>query len=275
MHSIPQGWICLDICKYCRTDKSNLLSHPLTVYWHQTNQSQYWPHNARYLPGYSLEYQSKSQEWLSQGRREVIPMSWTVRVYLLTRQEQVTVFRLETGHNHLNHNLYSKPCMGHTEQCPSSTGSQTTEHLLQSYPIYELLRKGIWPDHAPIVRRLYGSLGDLWCIATYIEEIEVSIWQKRRKRRRRTHKVDTSLPNHQGGPGSQTTEQLLQTCQLFEVLKIVARHKWFKGSTTVWRTCITSHCWFHCRDWSFDEWEADKEEKDRGEQGTEGNNKDV
>ena len=63
--------------------------------------------------------------------------------YLLTRWEQVTVFRLRTGHNRLSYHLYSKLRIGHTEQCPCGTGIQTTEHLLQSCPIYEPLRKGI------------------------------------------------------------------------------------------------------------------------------------
>ena len=63
--------------------------------------------------------------------------------YLLTRREQVTVFRLRTGHNRLNCHLYSNLHIGHTEQCPCCTGSQTTEHLLQSCPIYKRLRKGI------------------------------------------------------------------------------------------------------------------------------------
>ena len=35
--------------------------------------------------------------------------------YLLTRQEQVTVFRFRTGHNRLNYHLYSKLCIGHTD----------------------------------------------------------------------------------------------------------------------------------------------------------------
>ena len=47
--------------------------------------------------------------------------------HLLTRLEQVTVFRLRTGHNRLSYHLYSKLRIGHTEQYP---GSQTTEHLL-------------------------------------------------------------------------------------------------------------------------------------------------
>ena len=71
--------------------------------------------------------------------------------------------------------------IGHTEQCPCGTGSQTTEHLLQSCPTYEPLRKGIWPDHTPVPRMLYGSLGDLRCTATFIEETGVSIWRTRRR----------------------------------------------------------------------------------------------
>ena len=90
--------------------------------------------------------------------------------YLLTRREQVTVFRLRTGHNRFNYHLYSKLRIGHTEQCPCGTGSQRTEHLLQSCPIYEPLRKGTWLDSTPVARKLYRSLGDLRCTATFIED---------------------------------------------------------------------------------------------------------
>ena len=89
---------------------------------------------------------------------------------LLTRREQVTVFRFRTGHNRLIYYLYSKLRIGHTEQGPCGTGSQTTEHLLRSCPIYEPLRKGIWPEHTPVAHKLYGSPGDLRCTATFIEE---------------------------------------------------------------------------------------------------------
>ena len=102
--------------------------------------------------------------------------------YLLTRWEQVTVLRLRTGHNRLNYHLYSKLHIGHIEQCPCGTGSQTTEHLLQSCPIYEPHWKGIWLDHTPIARKLYASLGDLQYTATFIEKTGVSIWWTRRRR---------------------------------------------------------------------------------------------
>ena len=75
----------------------------------------------------------------------------------------------------VHRNTYSKLRIGHTEQCPCGTGSQTTEHLLQSSQIYEPLRKGIWPDDTPVALKLYGSLGDLRCTATFIEETGVSI----------------------------------------------------------------------------------------------------
>ena len=45
------------------------------------------------------------------------------------------------------------------EQCPCGTGSQTTEHLPQSCTVYEPLRKAIWPDYTPVVRKLYGTQG--------------------------------------------------------------------------------------------------------------------
>ena len=95
----------------------------------------------------------------------------------------MTVFKLRTGHNRVNHHhLYSNLCIGHTEQCPCGTGSQTTEHLLQSYPFYEPLRKEIWSAHTPVARKFYSSLGDLLSTATFIKETGISIWQTRRRR---------------------------------------------------------------------------------------------
>ena len=66
---------------------------------------------------------------------------WSNPRYLLTVREQETVFRLRTGHSRLSHHLYSELRIGHTEQCPCGTGDQTTEHLLQSCPLYEPLRE--------------------------------------------------------------------------------------------------------------------------------------
>ena len=72
---------------------------------------------------------------------------------------------------------HAEPGLDHfkCKKCPCGTGSQTTEHLLQFCPTYEPLRKGIWPDHTPVARKLYGSLRDLRCTATFIRETGISI----------------------------------------------------------------------------------------------------
>ena len=76
--------------------------------------------------------------------------------------------RLRTGHNSLNYLLHSTALTGHTEQCLCSSGSQKTEHLLQFCPIYVPLRKGTWPDHTPVICKLYSNLEDLQRTATFI-----------------------------------------------------------------------------------------------------------
>ena len=90
--------------------------------------------------------------------------------------------------------LYSILRIGHTEQCPCGTGSQTTEYLLQSCSIYEPLRKGIWPNHTPVARKLYGSLGDLRYTATFMEENGVSMWRTSRRRSHVWRRTDKKLP---------------------------------------------------------------------------------
>ena len=129
--------------------------------------------------GYSESYtEVKTILKAKQHRKRRLEHPWynkTDPYYLLTRWEQDSVQDQDRPHNSLNHHLYSSLRIGHTEQCPCGTGSQTTEHLLQCCPIYELLRKGVWPDHTPVACKLYGSLGDLRCTATFIEETGVSI----------------------------------------------------------------------------------------------------
>ena len=53
--SVSQGRICSDNFTCChtwdRSCRSNVLPHPVTVYWHRADQSQCWPYNARRLAG--------------------------------------------------------------------------------------------------------------------------------------------------------------------------------------------------------------------------------
>ena len=79
----------------------------------------------------------------------------------LPRADQVLIFRLRTGHNRLNHHMYTKFKIGPSEHCPCQTSSMTTEHLLQECPLYNTLRTRIWPQSETLEKKLYGSLTDL------------------------------------------------------------------------------------------------------------------
>ena len=90
---------------------------------------------------------------------------------LFKHHEQVSIFRLRTGHNRLRNHLFHKLKIGDTDQCrcrAGSEGSQTTEHLLHFCPNHESLRKQIWPDPTPMSQKLYGSLEDLQRTATFV-----------------------------------------------------------------------------------------------------------
>ena len=54
--------------------------------------------------------------------------------HLLNRQEQVSIFRLRTGHNRLRNHLFHKLKVGDTDQCRCRMGSLTTEHFLLFCP---------------------------------------------------------------------------------------------------------------------------------------------
>ena len=95
--------------------------------------------------------------------------------YLLTRSEQVIIFRLRTGHNRLNHHLFTKFRIGQTDQCPCQTGSMTTEHLLQSCPLHDDLRDRTWPRATSVARKLYGDLEDLRRTAAFAVATSLSI----------------------------------------------------------------------------------------------------
>ncbi|KAK7088534.1 hypothetical protein V1264_022444 [Littorina saxatilis] len=89
--------------------------------------------------------------------------------------EQVLIFRLRTGHNRMNHHLFTKFRIGQSDQCPCQTGSMTTEHLLQTCPLHDGLRSQIWAEATTVQGKLYGSLDDLQRTATFARRTGVSI----------------------------------------------------------------------------------------------------
>ena len=90
---------------------------------------------------------------------------------LLTRPEQVTVFRLRTGHNH--HRILNFAAIQ-----SSALAALAVKQNICCSPAPSTSYSEIWPDHTPVACKLDGSLGDLQCTSTF-EESGVFIWQTR------------------------------------------------------------------------------------------------
>ena len=88
----------------------------------------------------------------------------------LTRQEQVKIFRLRTGHNRLNHHMFGRFKIGESTRCPCEESSQTAEHILQHCPNHTNLRRQTWPSNMDFADKIYGSADVLRITAKFITE---------------------------------------------------------------------------------------------------------
>ena len=95
--------------------------------------------------------------------------------YLLSRSEQVLIFRLRTGHTRLNHHLYTKLHIGETDMCPCQTASMTVSHILQECPRFTNLRSQTWSSQTPVEKKLHGSLEDLQRPASFLKKTGLTI----------------------------------------------------------------------------------------------------
>ena len=107
-----------------------------------------------------LRFERHSNVW-------VIKLSFRISVYssdyhyLLSRSERVTLFKLLTVNNRLNHHLFPKFRKYHSELCLCQTGSMTTEHLLLAGPLHENLSYQFWPAEMLVAWQLFSSMDDV------------------------------------------------------------------------------------------------------------------
>ena len=73
----------------------------------------------------------------------------------MTREQQVLMFRLRTGHCGLLAHLF-RIGRSHTDQCPCGTGVQDVNHLLQTCPTYKDLRQAYWAEEVDLLIKLWG-----------------------------------------------------------------------------------------------------------------------
>ena len=92
----------------------------------------------------------------------------------LTRKQQVTIFRLRTGHCRLLSHLY-KLKLSHTDECRRSTAPQTPEHILQNCPLFDEPRQATWPEGLDFREKLWGPAETLRQTADFIASTNIDL----------------------------------------------------------------------------------------------------
>ena len=88
--------------------------------------------------------------------------------HLLSRLQQVVIFRLRTGHCRLKAHLFRKMKLAPSPICPCGLEEQTPEHILQICPLFQEQREQVWPTTAPLRTKLYGCQRDMEDTTTFV-----------------------------------------------------------------------------------------------------------
>ncbi|GFR92465.1 reverse transcriptase [Elysia marginata] len=96
-------------------------------------------------------------------------------IHKLSRAEQVTIFRLRTGHKRLKHHLFSRFKIGDGPNCPCGANHQDAQHVLQDCPLLDDARLKYWPEPREMNQKLYGSALQLGITAEFIYASDLTI----------------------------------------------------------------------------------------------------
>ena len=85
----------------------------------------------------------------------------TLLSHLLSREQQVVLVRLRTGHNRLNSHIHRKLKLASSPTRLWGQEDQTTEHVLQRYPLHKVTWEDVWPFSTLLTTKLYGCKQEL------------------------------------------------------------------------------------------------------------------
>ena len=88
--------------------------------------------------------------------------------HFLSRQQQVMIFRLRTGHCRLNAHLFKKMKLAPSPTCSCGLEDQTPEHILQTCPLFQAEREQMWLTATPLHTKLYDCRQDLEDTTTFV-----------------------------------------------------------------------------------------------------------
>ena len=81
-------------------------------------------------------------------------------------RQELSLLKNKTGHCQLLSHLH-KLKMFHSDKCPCGTGPQTPNHILQSCPTFDALRRQTWLSPVDAHRKLWGPVEPLWQTAGF------------------------------------------------------------------------------------------------------------
>ena len=94
--------------------------------------------------------------------------------YHLSREDQVIIFRLRTGHNKLHSHL-RRLNLCPTDICSCGLAPMTTQHVLQDCILFNDIRRTFWPQDSPFDRKIFGDLCDLQTTADFVKATKIAI----------------------------------------------------------------------------------------------------
>ena len=93
----------------------------------------------------------------------------------LDREDQVIILRLRTGHNRLNYHMHKKFKKAPSSACCCQQGEQTAEHIFQTCPRHQSLRKEIWPVATSLESKLFGDRVDLMKTTKFMKLTNIKV----------------------------------------------------------------------------------------------------
>ena len=97
-----------------------------------------------------------------------------IKIQVINRKQQVTIFRLRTGHCRLLGHLYRLE-VSHSDECPCGTSTQTPEHVLQSCPLFNDARNETWNEEVDLNEKLWGPIESLRKTTDFITKTGLDI----------------------------------------------------------------------------------------------------
>jgi len=93
----------------------------------------------------------------------------------LSRTEQVTIFRLRTGHCRLRQHMYQKVHLTPSPTCHCREADQTVEHILQDCRLFRTMREETWTVPVPLLTKLHGPVDQIRRTIIFLEKTGLQV----------------------------------------------------------------------------------------------------